>query len=84
MRQDGVDRRGVPDQDVGDPFDIVEIDHRNARLRQRLVGGDRDDGGVIEMEQRLADVVAASETVRGEASTPGLLLGWADSHTMMV
>src|SRR6476659_1487553 len=55
MRQDGIDRRGVPDQDVGDAFDIVEIDHRNARLRQRLVGGNSDDGGVIEMEPRLAD-----------------------------
>ena len=34
MRQHGVDRRGVPDQNVGDALDVIEIDHWNARSRR--------------------------------------------------
>ena len=35
-RQHGVERRGVPQQNVDDALDVVEIDHRHARRRQRL------------------------------------------------
>src|SRR6516162_9355543 len=55
MRQHGLDRRGVPDQQVGDALDVIEIDHRNARSRQRLVGRDGNDRRVIGVEQRFAD-----------------------------
>ncbi len=42
-------------QHVGDRLDIVEHHDRHLRLRQRRVGGDRDDAIVVGMQQRLAD-----------------------------
>ena len=41
-------------QQIGDRLDVVEIDHRDARGRQRAVGGDRDDMRVFRVDQRLA------------------------------
>ena len=42
------------EQEIGDRLDIVEIDHRHARGRQRAVGGNRDDVRVFRVDQRLA------------------------------
>ena len=55
MRQHGVDRHSVPDQNVGDALDVIEIDHRNARSRQQLIGRDGNDRRVVGVEQRFAD-----------------------------
>src|SRR5262249_412592 len=55
MRQHGLDRRGVPDQKVRDALDVIEIDHRNARGWQRLIGRDGNDRRVIGVKQRLAE-----------------------------
>jgi hypothetical protein len=43
MRQHGFDRRGVPDQKFADTLDVIEINHRNARSGQRLIGRDGND-----------------------------------------
>ena len=53
-----LERRGVPHENIGDGLDIVEHHHRHARRRQRRIGGDGDDGGVVGMEERLAEAGA--------------------------
>ncbi len=40
---------------VDDGLDVVEIDDRNWRAGQRLVGGNGDDRGIVGIKQRLAD-----------------------------
>src|SRR5262245_26261782 len=49
-----MDGRGVPDQELGDALDVVKIDHRNARRRQRFVRCNGDDGRIIGVHERLA------------------------------
>src|SRR6266567_3914536 len=55
MRQHSCNRRGVPDQNVDDPLDVVEVEDRNTRLRQRRIGCNSDNRWVLRMEQRLAE-----------------------------
>ena len=60
---------------VGDRLDVVEIDHRHLRLRQRRVGGDGDDMRVVRLDQRLA-VRGAMDFDLGE----GIALVALDHH----
>ena len=41
----------MPDQNVGDAFDVVDIDDRNSRRRQWRIGSDGDDRRVVGMHE---------------------------------
>src|SRR5262249_20806559 len=50
--QRGFERRRMPDQDIDDMVDVIEIDNRHPGFRQRHVGSDRHDRGILRGQER--------------------------------
>ena len=51
-------------QQIADRLDIVEVDHRDLRLRQCDVGSDGDDTRIVGMKKRLAVLLAVDLQLR--------------------